>query len=75
MLGFVCSHVGVRSSIIVVLLLYFCEVFFLLYFVCCTVDYFILPVRQADVAFLTLFIGISGGKHGLLVLVPITTVV
>ena len=28
----------------------------------CTLDYFILPVRQADVAFLTLFIGISGGK-------------
>ena len=35
---------------------------FFLYFVCCTLDYFILPVRQADVAFLTLFIGISGGK-------------
>ena len=61
---YVCSHVRVRRSIILVVI--FCCIFvrgsFFLYFVCCTLDYFILPVRQADVAFLTLFIGISGGK-------------
>ena len=32
LLGFVCSHVGVRRSIIVCFLLYFCEVFFLFVF-------------------------------------------
>jgi hypothetical protein len=59
---YACRHVRVRMSIIVIFLLYFCEGFFLFVFCVLYTWLLCLPVRQADVAFLTLFIGISGGK-------------
>ena len=61
-LGFVCSHVGLCRSIIVFVVVFLWGVLSFCIFLCCTLDYFVFPVTQADVAFLTLFIGILGGK-------------